>query len=86
MRLLHGATTHRSSSDHGGDDAAAAASPPFQLETDTVVADGGCGTHGVEVAVSQEHLILLDTQPLQSLALVDALAKRKAPMPPNCRS
>lgn len=43
-------------------------------------------TVGVDVAVTQEHGILLDSQPMQSLAVVDALAKRKSPMVAGCRS
>lgn len=48
--------------------------------------DGIPATAGVDIAVSNERILLLDTEPLQSLALLDRCIRMDAPLPAQCTS
>jgi hypothetical protein len=59
---------------------------PFPMQTrDHQIMSQHC-TVGVDIAVSRERLILIDTQPLFSASCLIELLKKEPPLPPECVS
>ena len=92
MSLLAGAGWRGGGSDAAADTAADSmagggaelANPPFPPNPPEAWARGAHGTSGVDVQVTAERLILLDTQPLLSASLL--LSMTGSPVPPSVHS
>eukprot|EP00041_Stephanoeca_diplocostata_P022044 m.522823 g.522823 ORF g.522823 m.522823 type:complete len:469 (+) comp21970_c1_seq5:149-1555(+) len=58
----------------------------FPVETLDQLTEGVPATTGVDIAVSNERVIILDTEPMQSMALLDRFIRMDAPLPERCTS
>lgn len=60
--------------------------PAFEEQSMDHIVEGTYCTTGVNMAISSERVILLDTQPIMSTAVLDKAIRNDLPMPPGCTS